>query len=187
MKGRQGRRRKQLLYVLQEKQNCWILNEDALDSILWDSLWKRPWTCLKTDYGVNECLNEWMVWYYYILRYELVPLVCPADAGNRVILNVVNTYTEPDFTALHPRRQHPTKHSVLCIISITIFYCLLIQTRCHMIRCYQGWVSLAPCACGNFFYITVMQSVQTGVCRRNRPLSNAALAVTAAFACMETT
>jgi len=121
VKGRQGRRRKQLLYGLQEKQKYWMLNQDAVDSILWNSFWKGPWTCRKTDYGVNECLNEWMVWYYYILRYQLVPLVYPADAGNRVFLNVVNTYTAPDFTALHPRRQHPTKHSVLSVSLITIF------------------------------------------------------------------
>ena len=65
-------------------------------------------------------VNKYIISYYYILRYDLVPLVYPDDASSRVIRNVI-TYTELDFTALHPRRQHPTKHSVLSVSLLSIF------------------------------------------------------------------
>jgi hypothetical protein len=52
MTGRRGRRRKQLLDDLKEKRGYWKLKEEALARTL--SLWKRPWTCRKTDYRMNE-------------------------------------------------------------------------------------------------------------------------------------
>ena len=52
--GRQGRRRKQLLYDIKEKRIYWILNEEALEGILWNSVWKRLWTSLNTGYGGSE-------------------------------------------------------------------------------------------------------------------------------------
>ena len=48
--GRQGRRRRKLLDDLKERRGCSHLKEEALDrTILESSLWKRLWTCRKTD------------------------------------------------------------------------------------------------------------------------------------------
>jgi len=44
---RRGRKHKQLLDDLKEKRSYWNLN------CLEDSLWKRLWTCRKTEYVVN--------------------------------------------------------------------------------------------------------------------------------------
>jgi hypothetical protein len=54
--GKQGRRRKQLLDDLKEtRRRCWKLREETLDRTLEEnSLWKRLWTCRKTDYRINQ-------------------------------------------------------------------------------------------------------------------------------------
>jgi len=44
--GRQGRRRRKLLDDLKERRGYSHLKEEALDRMLW----KRLWTCHKTDY-----------------------------------------------------------------------------------------------------------------------------------------
>ena len=44
---------KQLLDVLKETRGYWELREEALDWTLENSLWKRLWTCRKTDDGMN--------------------------------------------------------------------------------------------------------------------------------------
>ena len=46
--GRQGRRRRKLLDDLKERRGYSPLKEEALD--VESSLWKRLWTCRKTDY-----------------------------------------------------------------------------------------------------------------------------------------
>jgi hypothetical protein len=51
--GRRGRRCKQLLDDFKEVREYWKLEEEALDPILENSLWKRLWTCCKTDYRTN--------------------------------------------------------------------------------------------------------------------------------------
>jgi hypothetical protein len=48
--GRQGRRRRKLLDDLKEKRGYSHLKEEALDCTVEGSLWKRLWTCRKTDY-----------------------------------------------------------------------------------------------------------------------------------------
>ena len=48
--GRRGRRRKQPLEDHKGKERYWRLKEEALALSLWRTLWKRQWTCLKTDY-----------------------------------------------------------------------------------------------------------------------------------------
>jgi hypothetical protein len=47
--GIRGRRRKQLLDDRIETRRHWQWKEEALDRILEKSLWKRLWTCRKTD------------------------------------------------------------------------------------------------------------------------------------------
>jgi hypothetical protein len=47
---RRGRRRKQLLDDLKEARRYWKLKEEAQDRTLWRTVWKRLWTCRKTDY-----------------------------------------------------------------------------------------------------------------------------------------
>jgi hypothetical protein len=55
MMGRQGRRRhKQLLDDFKGMRGCWKLEEAALGSVLENSLWEKLWTCLKTDYRMND-------------------------------------------------------------------------------------------------------------------------------------
>jgi hypothetical protein len=55
--GRQGRRRyKQLLDVFKGMRGYWKLEEGAVDCILENWLWKKLWTCLKTDYRMNDHL-----------------------------------------------------------------------------------------------------------------------------------
>ena len=55
MMGRQGRRRcKQLLDDFKGMRGYWKLEKAALGCILENSLWKKLWTCLKTDYRMNE-------------------------------------------------------------------------------------------------------------------------------------
>jgi hypothetical protein len=51
---RRGRRRKQLLDDLKDKRTYWKLKEEALDSTVENSLWKRLYTCRKTDCRMNE-------------------------------------------------------------------------------------------------------------------------------------
>ena len=49
--GRQGRRRRKLLDDPKVRRGYSHLKEEALDlTILESSLWKRLWTCRKTDY-----------------------------------------------------------------------------------------------------------------------------------------
>jgi hypothetical protein len=48
--GIRGRRRKQLVDDLKEKGGYCKLKEETAE----DSLWKRLWTCHKTDCGMNE-------------------------------------------------------------------------------------------------------------------------------------
>jgi hypothetical protein len=55
--GRQGRRRRKLLDDLKERRGYCHLEEEALDRTtryVESSLWKRLWTCRKTDYLMNE-------------------------------------------------------------------------------------------------------------------------------------
>jgi hypothetical protein len=52
IKGRRGRRRKQLLDELKEKRRYWKLK--ALDRSVENSLWKGLRTCRKTGYKMNE-------------------------------------------------------------------------------------------------------------------------------------
>jgi len=55
MMGRQGRRRcKQLLDGFKSMGGYWKLKEAALGCILENLFWKKLWTCLKTDYRMNE-------------------------------------------------------------------------------------------------------------------------------------
>jgi hypothetical protein len=54
MTGRRERRRKQLLDDLKVKRRYWKLKEEALDSTVENSLWKRLWTCRKTDCRMND-------------------------------------------------------------------------------------------------------------------------------------
>ena len=49
VRGRRGRRRRELLNDLKERKGCSYLKEEILDCIVWSSLWKRLWTCRKTD------------------------------------------------------------------------------------------------------------------------------------------
>jgi hypothetical protein len=32
-----------------------------------NSLWKRLWTCHKTDYLINVCMNEWIIGFFFFL------------------------------------------------------------------------------------------------------------------------
>ena len=50
MTGRRGRRRRKLLDKLKERRGYSYLREAALDRTRESSLWKRLWTCRKTDY-----------------------------------------------------------------------------------------------------------------------------------------
>jgi hypothetical protein len=55
MRGRQGRRRKQLLDDLKEKRKYWKLKKGSTRSHpVENSLWKRLRTCRKTEYRMNE-------------------------------------------------------------------------------------------------------------------------------------
>ena len=49
MTGRRGRRRRKLLDDLKERRGYSQLKEDALDRTIESSIWKRFWTCRKTD------------------------------------------------------------------------------------------------------------------------------------------
>jgi len=51
---RRGRRRKQLLNTLKKTKEYWKLKAEMLDCAVDNSFWKGLWTCLKTDYGMNE-------------------------------------------------------------------------------------------------------------------------------------
>jgi hypothetical protein len=46
---RRGRRRKQPLDDLKRKKKCWKLEKKTRSYCLEGWLWKRLWTCLKTD------------------------------------------------------------------------------------------------------------------------------------------
>jgi hypothetical protein len=48
MTGRRGRKRRKLLDDLKERRRYSHLKEETLDRTMW--IWKRPWTCRKTDY-----------------------------------------------------------------------------------------------------------------------------------------
>jgi hypothetical protein len=50
--GRRGRRRKQLP-DLKETRKYWKLKDEAPERTEEKSLWKRLWTCRKTDYEIN--------------------------------------------------------------------------------------------------------------------------------------
>ena len=51
--GGRGGRRKQLLHDLKEKRGYWKLEEETLDRTVWGTtLWRRLWTCKKTDHVV---------------------------------------------------------------------------------------------------------------------------------------
>ena len=50
--GNRGRRLKQLLDKFREKRRYWKLRAEAFDCTL--GLWKGVWTCLKTDYRLDE-------------------------------------------------------------------------------------------------------------------------------------
>jgi hypothetical protein len=55
MTGRRGRRRKQLLVLLQGKEKILEIERGSTRShSMENSLWKRLQTCRKTDYGMNE-------------------------------------------------------------------------------------------------------------------------------------
>jgi hypothetical protein len=55
--GRQGRRRrKQLLDNFKGMRGYWKLKQAALSCILENVLWKKLWTCLKTDCRMNDHL-----------------------------------------------------------------------------------------------------------------------------------
>ena len=57
MKGKGGRRRKQLLDELKEMKGYCKLKEEALDRTLWRTgLWKRLRTCCKTNCAMNGCV-----------------------------------------------------------------------------------------------------------------------------------
>ena len=56
---RQGRRRNHLLDDLQRNERVVEIERGRTGSqSLQNSLWKRLWTCLKTDYGMNEWMND---------------------------------------------------------------------------------------------------------------------------------
>jgi hypothetical protein len=58
MTGRRGRRRKQLLDDLKEKEKILEIKRGSTRShCVENSLWKRLRTCRKTDYRMNE-MNE---------------------------------------------------------------------------------------------------------------------------------
>ena len=50
MTGRRGRRRRKLLDDLKERRGYSHLKEETLDRSVEGLLWKRLWTCRKTDY-----------------------------------------------------------------------------------------------------------------------------------------
>jgi hypothetical protein len=56
---RQGWRCQQVLDDLKETRGYLKLKEEALDHSLKKCLWKRLWTCRKTDCGMNEKYSEW--------------------------------------------------------------------------------------------------------------------------------
>ena len=53
MIGRRGRWHKQLLVNRKETWGYWKLKNEALDHTVENSLWKRLWTCRKTDCGMD--------------------------------------------------------------------------------------------------------------------------------------
>jgi len=55
VKGRQGRRRKQLLDDLKEKQTYWYLNEVALDSTVWRTRFGKGYGSVVRQ--TNELMN----------------------------------------------------------------------------------------------------------------------------------
>jgi hypothetical protein len=54
MTGGRGRRRKQPLDDLEERPEHCKLKEEALDRAVTYSLWKRLWSCRKTEYRMNN-------------------------------------------------------------------------------------------------------------------------------------
>jgi hypothetical protein len=56
--GIQGRRCKQLLNDFKGVRGYWKLKEAALGCILENLLWKKLWTSRKTDYRINERMND---------------------------------------------------------------------------------------------------------------------------------
>jgi hypothetical protein len=48
--GRRGRKRRKLLDDLRERRGYSHLKESARSHYVESSIWKRPWTCRKTDY-----------------------------------------------------------------------------------------------------------------------------------------
>jgi hypothetical protein len=54
MTGRRGKRRKQLLDDLEQKKILEIERGSTRSHPVENSLWKRLWTCRKTDYSMND-------------------------------------------------------------------------------------------------------------------------------------
>ena len=56
---KEGRRRRcKQLDDVKEKKGWWTSEEEALDRTLGgNSTWKRLWTCRKTGYKMNACMN----------------------------------------------------------------------------------------------------------------------------------
>jgi hypothetical protein len=52
--GREGRRRKQLLGDLKETSGYWKLKGEAPDRSMENCLWKRLWSCRKSDFGMSD-------------------------------------------------------------------------------------------------------------------------------------
>jgi hypothetical protein len=70
---RRGRRYKQVLNDVKEMRGHWTLKEEALDCTRWRTrLWKRIWTCCKTDYSMYMVKNP-VVYYYRMGKDEVNP------------------------------------------------------------------------------------------------------------------
>jgi hypothetical protein len=54
VRGRRGRRHKQLLDDLEETRSYCNLKEETVANCVENWLWKRLWTFHKTDFGVND-------------------------------------------------------------------------------------------------------------------------------------
>jgi hypothetical protein len=52
--GRRERRHKQLLDDRKERRRYWKLKEETPEQFVENWLWKRLWTCHKTDYTMNQ-------------------------------------------------------------------------------------------------------------------------------------
>jgi hypothetical protein len=67
--GTRERRSKQLLHDLEEKRGILEIERGSTRSYsVGNSLWKRLWTCLKTDSGMNALCSVYK-WMYFIYLY----------------------------------------------------------------------------------------------------------------------